>query len=129
MIAIGAKQSSSFGRLWRIADADGQTLIEPKYRAISCFEGGLAWVPLDDRKAWCPIDRKGKVRESVGCVTNYMATRIFDAGPEKMSDDPMKVVFCGCGPISIMGSASGRTRLGSSAFSALGFDWQVEDNA
>jgi hypothetical protein len=75
-------------RLWGLADIEGRVLIAPKYRAISCFEGGLVWVPFDDRKQWCPIDRHEKVRAGVACVTNYMATRIFDAGPEKMSEDP-----------------------------------------
>ena len=74
--------------LWGLAAADGRTLIEPKYRAISCFEGGLSWVPFDDRKAWCPIDRNEEIRDGVACVTNWMASRVADAGPEKMSDDP-----------------------------------------
>lgn len=74
--------------LWGLADLEGRVLVAPKYRAISCFENGLAWVPLDDRKMWCPIDRHERVREGVACVTNWKATRIFDAGPEKMSEDP-----------------------------------------
>jgi hypothetical protein len=74
--------------LWGLADIEGRFLIEPKYRAISCFEGGLAWVPVDDRMKWCPIDRNEKIREVVKCVTNWKATRIFDVGPEQMSDDP-----------------------------------------
>lgn len=75
-------------RLWGLADIDGRVIMAPKYRAISCFEGGLVWVPFDDRKQWCPIDRHEKVREGVTCVTNFMATRIADAGPEKMAEDP-----------------------------------------
>jgi hypothetical protein len=73
--------------LWGLADADGKTIIEPRYRAISCFENGLAWVPVDEKKAWCAIDRYQRVRENVQCVTNWIANRVFDAGPEKMSDD------------------------------------------
>lgn len=75
-------------RLWGLADRDGRILIEPKYRAISCFRGGLAWVPFDDRKEWCAIDRNERRRETMACVKNWIAMQIFDAGPEKMSDDP-----------------------------------------
>jgi hypothetical protein len=73
--------------VWGLADANGRTIVEPKYRAISCYENGLAWVPFDEKKAWCAIDRSQHVRQNVRCVENWMASHIFDAGPEKMSDD------------------------------------------
>lgn len=73
--------------VWGLADAEGKTIVEPRYRAMSCFENGLAWVPVDEKKAWCAIDRYQRIRENVQCVTNWIANRVFDAGPEKMSDD------------------------------------------
>jgi hypothetical protein len=73
--------------VWGLADANGKTIIEPRYRAISCFENGLAWVPVDEKKAWCAIDRYERTRKNIQCVTNWIANRVFDAGPEKLSDD------------------------------------------
>jgi hypothetical protein len=76
------------GYRWGIADASGAVVIEPKYRAISCFRNGLAWVPFDDRHQWCPIDRHEIRRQNVACLTNYVAEHVSDTGPEKFSDDP-----------------------------------------
>lgn len=74
--------------LWGLADVEGRTLVQPNYRAISCFKGGLAWVPFDDRKKWCPIDKNENIREGLPCVTSWMDERMADAATEKMSDDP-----------------------------------------
>ena len=46
----------SGARLWGIIDAAGRAIIEPRYRAILCFRGGVAWVPDDDKRQWCPAE-------------------------------------------------------------------------
>ncbi|ANM11271.1 hypothetical protein AMK06_CH02932 [Rhizobium sp. N541] len=74
--------------LWGIEDAAGNIVVEPKYRAITCFQNGLAWVPLDERREWCAIDRNERTRESVACVKNWPDSNTADARTETMSDDP-----------------------------------------
>ncbi|MDC7741669.1 WG repeat-containing protein [Rhizobium binxianense] len=74
--------------LWGIADAAGNIVIEPKYRAISCFRDGLAWVPFDEQREWCAIDRNERKRENVACVKNWPDGNVADARTETMSDDP-----------------------------------------
>jgi hypothetical protein len=60
-------------RLWGIADRDGRTIIEPRYRAITCFERGVAWVTHDRRKQWCTILPDGKMRVPEQCrEENYL---------------------------------------------------------
>ncbi|ANL66450.1 hypothetical protein AMC82_CH02818 [Rhizobium phaseoli] len=74
--------------LWGIQDAAGNIVVEAKYRAISCFRDGLAWVPFDERREWCAIDRNERKRESVACVKNWADSNTADARTETMSDDP-----------------------------------------
>ncbi|WP_210258801.1 WG repeat-containing protein [Rhizobium sp. WYCCWR 11152] len=74
--------------LWGIADAAGNIVVEPKYRAIACFRDGLAWVPFDERREWCAIDRNERKRENVTCVKNWRDSITADAQTETMSDDP-----------------------------------------
>jgi len=74
--------------LWGIADAAGNIVVESKYRAISCFRDGLAWVPFDERREWCAIDRNERRRENVACVKNWVDSNVADARSETMSDDP-----------------------------------------
>nr|WP_246706618.1 WG repeat-containing protein [Rhizobium leguminosarum] len=74
--------------LWGIADAAGNIVIEPKYRAITCFRDGLAWVPFDERREWCAIDRNERKRENVACVKNWPDSNVAHARTETMSDDP-----------------------------------------
>ncbi|UFW76546.1 MULTISPECIES: WG repeat-containing protein [Rhizobium] len=74
--------------LWGIADAAGNIVVEPKYRAIICFRDGLAWVPFDERREWCAIDRNERKRENGACVKNWADSNVADARAETMSDDP-----------------------------------------
>ncbi|MBY5436949.1 WG repeat-containing protein [Rhizobium leguminosarum] len=74
--------------LWGIADAAGNIVVEPKYRAITCFRDGFAWVPFDERREWCAIDRNEQKRENVTCVKNWADSNVADARAETMSDDP-----------------------------------------
>nr|WP_206111690.1 WG repeat-containing protein [Rhizobium laguerreae] len=73
---------------WGIADAAGNIVVEPKYRAITCFRDGLVWVPFDEREEWCAIDRNERRRESVACIKNWPDSNVAHARAETMSDDP-----------------------------------------
>lgn len=72
----------------RSADENGNVTVEPRYRAIACFRNGLAWVPVDASKAWCPIDYAEHIRDDITCTTSKIATSRYGGGrPEQMSDD------------------------------------------
>jgi WG repeat protein len=83
----GLKRKSKDG-LWGIVDKNGDDLIPPKYRAISCFSSGLAWAPDDALRKWCPIDRYGKLRSAPACSDSYYPISMSHHGPEKFHEDP-----------------------------------------
>lgn len=74
--------------LWGIVDSNGDDVIPPKYRAISCFNSGVALVPDDARRKWCPVDRYGKHRPAPACSDVYYPTWSFHHDPEKFHEDP-----------------------------------------
>jgi hypothetical protein len=76
------------GVLWGIVDASGQELAKRQYRAIHCFRNGVAWVPDDVKRRWCPLGPDGTVREQPACIPvryPYVQTHSY---PERFSDDP-----------------------------------------
>ncbi len=75
---------------WGIATQDGSLLIKPKYRAIHCFEDGLAWAAFDSRKKWCPLDPSGSLQENPGCESvRYPPYTIpTHHQPEVLDEDP-----------------------------------------
>lgn len=52
---------------WGIVSPVGRELIEPRYRAIFCFQKGVAWAANDTTKQWCPVDAEGALREGAQC--------------------------------------------------------------
>lgn len=47
---------------WGLADNNGCFIIEPKYRALTNFTDGVAWVADDKQRVWCPVGIDGKRR-------------------------------------------------------------------
>lgn len=75
------------GDLWGIADENGGIIVEPVYRAISCFENGVAMVPNDAKRQWCPVDSNGKIRDSPKCVTFFYPYTMSHSYPDQLADD------------------------------------------
>lgn len=73
--------------VWGLADADGAIFVQPKYRAMRCYDNGLAWVTDDVRRMWCKIDTKGNVRDPSKCTTGYNGRTLIHGLFEKFSDD------------------------------------------
>jgi WG containing repeat len=74
--------------VWGITDASGRELIKPNFRAIHCFQNGVAWVPVDAKRQWCPVGPDGVVRTEPACTTSrypYIQTHSY---PEQFSKDP-----------------------------------------
>jgi hypothetical protein len=72
---------------WGVTDADGQDVIAPRFRAVSCFRNGIAWAPFDDRDQWCAIDPDGARREMPSCIATYYPAYATHSTPEKFHDD------------------------------------------
>lgn len=83
----GLKIKSKDG-LWGIVNKNGGDVIPPKYRAISCFNNGVAWAPDDGQRKWCPIDRYGEARSAPACTESYYTMWISHHDPEKFHEDP-----------------------------------------
>lgn len=84
----GGLRFFSAGGLWGLQEGDGKTVIEPRYRALSCFRQGVSWTAAPDSKKWCPIGPKGERREALKCREEYYPMIVTHHYPEKFSDDP-----------------------------------------
>jgi hypothetical protein len=73
--------------LWGLQDGDGQTVVEPRYRALSCFRQGVSWTAAPGGKEWCPVGPEGKRREAMPCRETYYPMIVTHHYPEKFSDD------------------------------------------
>jgi hypothetical protein len=74
--------------LWGLQDPDGKTVIAPRFRALSCFGGGITWVAAPDGKAWCPIGPNGQRRDAMECQEDYYPYTQTESLPESFSADP-----------------------------------------
>ncbi|WP_428688302.1 WG repeat-containing protein, partial [Roseibium sp.] len=74
--------------LWGMKRSDGRVLVEPEYRALTCFRRGTAWGALNGQKFWCPIGTDGKKKASMSCKKYVDVVRITDVRAEEMSKDP-----------------------------------------
>lgn len=74
--------------LWGIRTKSGDTILEPKYRAVSCFFQGIAWVANDEMKHWCPVGPDGKERDFPKC-RKYQPTLFWSHSRQaSMHTDP-----------------------------------------
>jgi len=84
-VSIVSKQG-----LWGLEGPDGRVLVEPSFKAISCFRQGVAWVPDDDKHAWCPIGPDGRTRNKPDCRVTYHPALPSHHRPEKLDPDPFR---------------------------------------
>ena len=71
---------------WGIADG-GRDLIPPRYRAVSCYGSGFAWVAVDARRQWCPFGPDGRMRDKPACTDAHYITTQSHSVPEQFSTD------------------------------------------
>lgn len=72
---------------WGLQDGDGKTVIEPRYRALSCFRQGVTWTAAPGSKEWCPVGPEGQRRNAMKCRETYYPMIVTHHYPEKFSDD------------------------------------------
>jgi hypothetical protein len=73
--------------LWGLEDGDGKIVIEPRYRALSCFHQGVSWTAAVGVDEWCPIGPEGMRREAMKCRRTFYPVMLTHHYPEKFSDD------------------------------------------
>ena len=74
--------------LWGLQDGTGKVVIEPRFRALSCFNQGVSWAAAPGGKAWCPIGPNGRRRDALECRETFYAVIVTEHHPEKLSEDP-----------------------------------------
>lgn len=74
--------------LWGLRDDTGKAVIEPRYRALSCFQHGISLVAEPGGDAWCPIGPDGRRRDALACSKTYYPVIVTHHDPEKFSEDP-----------------------------------------
>lgn len=76
------------GKHWGLKSADGEIVLPAKYRAISCYRSGVAFVTDDQKKMWCPVGLDGEKLENADCRPFYNSKRLSHHHPEPFSEDP-----------------------------------------
>ena len=78
------------GDLWGFQDQIGQTVIEPRFRALSCFQQGVSWAAEEGGSGWCAMGPDGARREAMDCRETYYPYRLSHHYPEKFDNDPFE---------------------------------------
>ncbi|NLR74306.1 WG repeat-containing protein [Leeia aquatica] len=73
--------------LWGLQDGQGKMIIEPRYRALSCFIQGVSWTVAPGDTAWCPLGPEGKRREAMPCTKIFYPMELSESYPEVFSTD------------------------------------------
>ena len=76
------------GDLWGMADEQNNVIVKPAYRAIHCFQQGVAWVSNDAKRQWCPVDSNGNLQDYPKCVAFRYPYELSHHYPEQLADDP-----------------------------------------
>lgn len=73
--------------LWGLQNEQGETVIAPRFRALSCFAQGVTWTALPGAARWCAIGPNGEPRAKLACHERYYPMHVTHHAPEKFSDD------------------------------------------
>jgi len=73
--------------LWGMQGPTGNTIIEPKYRALTCYRSGIAWGALANQKLWCPIGVDGERDTRLDCKKHISVANVYDVVPEPFAED------------------------------------------
>ena len=74
--------------LWGMIRKNGDIVIPYAYRAITCFNNGVAWVPDDTQRQWCPLDPDNRIRSGSSCKATHYSRWKSHHHPEVFDDDP-----------------------------------------
>ncbi len=74
--------------LWGMIGPSGRVIIDPDYRALTCFRRGVAWGALKQKKLWCPIGSDGRQKVALSCRKSVDVVGRTETRPEELSQDP-----------------------------------------
>ncbi len=83
----GANFYTENGR-WGLKREDGSVLIAAQFAAISCFQGGVVWVPVEAEHSWCALRPDGQRHRRLKCMPTYYITLLTHHFPETLDPDP-----------------------------------------
>ncbi|PHR58221.1 MAG: hypothetical protein COA43_10670 [Robiginitomaculum sp.] len=86
LMCAGATLRSKNGKWGMVAD-NGNVILSYKYRALLCYQKGVAWAPRDDLQKWCPIDSKGKFLSEGNCMPSHYLQYVSHHFPRKLADN------------------------------------------
>lgn len=72
---------------WGLVSIEGETILPFNYKALLCYEKGLAWAPRDDLKKWCPINRRGEFLPEGHCQSSKYPRHRWHYYPKKLADN------------------------------------------
>lgn len=75
------------GELWGLLDQTGQTVIEPRFRALSCFKQGVTWAAEPGGNGWCAVGPDGKRRDAMDCRKTFYPYSLSHHYPEPFDED------------------------------------------
>lgn len=73
---------------WGLKGADGSVLLAAQFAAVSCFEGGVVWVPVEAEHNWCALRPDGQRHRRLKCILTYHAVLMSHYVPETLDPDP-----------------------------------------
>jgi hypothetical protein len=62
---------------WGFEDARGVRFIPARFDAVGCFDHGMAWAAMPERKEWCMIDKRGVRVPGQPCVCEQPVLGIY----------------------------------------------------
>ena len=87
LLCEGGLRFFSADGLWGLQDGEGETVIEPRYRALSCFRQGVSWTAEQGSKEWCQIGPKGERRDAMKCREAHYPMIVTHHYPESFSEN------------------------------------------
>jgi len=87
LTCAGGLRFFSVKGLWGLQDGQGNTVIEPLFRALSCFHQGVSWTAATGANDWCPIGPDGRRRDAIECRKTYYPVTVTHHSPEEFSKD------------------------------------------
>jgi WG containing repeat len=76
--------------LWGLQSNDEKTVIEPRFRALSCFNQGVSWTATPGENSWCPIGPDGQRLTTIKCRDKFYLEQMTEHYPESFSKDPFE---------------------------------------
>lgn len=75
---------------WGLRDSEGNTVIRPEYRVLTCFGHGFAWAVSPEGRAWRPIGPDGRARPAFAARQEVYPYGVTHHTPERFAEEPFE---------------------------------------